>query len=148
MTSEYLLTLFKRDLTKLKTEIELYQDESQLWLTSEGISNCAGNLCLHIIGNLNHFIGFALGHTGYTRKRDLEFGLKDVPRDEMLKQIDDTIIILEHTLKGMTSQDLEQEYTHNPFKHEVTTAYFLMHLSTHLVYHLGQINYHRRLLAM
>jgi hypothetical protein len=148
MNSEYLLTLFKRDLTKLKTEIELYQDESQLWLTSEGISNCAGNLCIHIIGNLNHFIGFALGHTGYTRKRDLEFGLKDVPRDEILKQIDDTIIMLERTLKGMTSQDLEQEYTHNPFKHKVTTAYFLMHLSTHLVYHLGQINYHRRLLAM
>ena len=146
MLTETLIRLFTRDLNKLKEEVIAYKNETNLWLVPDGISNSAGNLCLHIVGNLNHFIGATLGNSGYVRQRDLEFSLKHVPRFEMLQQIDDTITIIEDTLQKLTESDLQEEYRRSPFEDFMTTEYFLVHLTTHLVYHLGQINYHRRLL--
>jgi hypothetical protein len=73
-------TLFERDLAKLSLEIETYQHEPALWRTAPGISNSAGNLCLHLLGNLNTYIGAGLAHTGYVRNRDWEFAAPYVPR--------------------------------------------------------------------
>jgi len=146
MLIKTLIKLFNRDLNKLKEEIKAYKVESNLWIIDKEVANCSGNLCLHLIGNLNHFIGAELGDTGYVRKRDLEFSLKDVSRDELLRQVDETMTIVESTLNKLTPEDLEKEYRRRVFEDYMTTGYFLVHLSTHLVYHLGQINYHRRLL--
>lgn len=148
MLTVMLAKLFKRDLEKLKQEITAYKTEKQIWILSNEISNSAGNLCLHVVGNLNHFIGAVLGKTDYVRQRDLEFSLKNVPVSEMKRQIDDTIIIIEDTLSKLTEEDLQQEYSQNPFKECMSTELFLTHLLTHLSYHLGQINYHRRLLGL
>ncbi|WP_299365944.1 DinB family protein [Winogradskyella sp.] len=146
MLTETLIRVFKRDLNKLKEEVNAYKDEVNLWLVPEGILNSAGNLCLHLVGNLNHFIGATLGNSGYVRQRDLEFSIKNVPKSEMLQQIDDTITVIEDTLGKLNASDLQEEYRRNPFEDFMTTEYFLVHLTTHLSYHLGQINYHRRLL--
>jgi uncharacterized damage-inducible protein DinB len=105
-----------------------------------------GNLCLHLIGNLNTYIGKELGGTGYIRNRDLEFSQKDIPRDELLKKIDETILVVEKTLDIITNQQLEEEYPAIVFAEKMSTGFFLIHLLAHLTYHLGQINYHRRLL--
>jgi len=146
MLLEVLKKLFKRDLNKLKTKIKLYSNEANLWLTDKSITNSAGNLCLHLVGNLNAYIGAELGQSGYIRQRDLEFSLKDVPRTELLNQIDETIDMVEKVLSKLTTNDLEKEYPLIVFKKPMTTEYFLVHLTTHFSYHLGQINYHRRLL--
>ena len=146
MLLETLIKLFKRDLNKLKGEIGLYKDETNLWLVHKDITNSAGNLCLHLVGNLNAFIGTELGHTGYIRQRNLEFSLKDIPRAELLKKVDDTIIMVENVLKKLATKDLAKNFPIDVFKKKMTTEFFLVHLSTHLTYHLGQINYHRRLL--
>ena len=146
MLLETLIKLFKRDLNKLKGEIGLYKDETNLWLVHKDITNSAGNLCLHLVGNLNAFIGAELGHTGYIRQRNLEFSLKDIPRAELLKKVDDTINMVENVLKQLTTKDLAKNFPIDVFKEKMTTEFFLVHLSTHLAYHLGQINYHRRLL--
>ncbi len=146
MLTNSLIKLFKRDLMTLKAEVNHYDSEANLWKTAEGIANSSGNLCLHIIGNLNHFIGATLGNTDYQRQRDLEFSQKNVPRTELLKQVDDTIVIVEQTLSNLTEADLQKEYKRNVFEYTMTTEYFLIHLVMHLTYHLGQINYHRRLL--
>lgn len=146
MLTETLIKLFKRDLKALKQEVDLYKDEKNLWVVTKDISNCAGNLCLHLVGNLNHFIGATLGNTGYIRQRELEFSLKDIPKPELIKQVEDTIVIVENTLNSLTAEDLQKEYKRRAFEDYMTTEYFLVHLSMHLAYHLGQINYHRRLL--
>jgi uncharacterized damage-inducible protein DinB len=148
MLTETLIKLFKRDLNKLKQEIDAYSKEQNLWISNDAISNSAGNLCLHLVGNLNHFIGAILGNTGYVRQRDLEFSLKDVPKAELIKQVDETIAVVESVLKQLTETDLQKEYKRRVFEDDMTTEYFLVHLSTHLAYHLGQINYHRRLLDL
>lgn len=146
MQIETLKTLFNRDLHKLKQEIELYQNENNLWKIEKGISNSAGNLCLHLIGNLNNFIGSELGKTNYSRNRPLEFSLKHIPKTELIVKIEETILVLNKTLAIVTPEILQQEYPILVFESKTTTEFFLVHLSTHLAYHLGQINYHRRLL--
>jgi len=76
MRIKVLKSIFVRDLKKLKSEIESYKNEKNIWTKDRNITNSAGNLCLHIIGNLNWFIGGQLGDTGYIRRRDLEFSKK------------------------------------------------------------------------
>jgi len=145
MLIETLKSLFNRDLNKLKIEIGSYQTENQLWAIDKNISNSAGNLCLHLIGNINTYIGAELGKTGYIRDRPLEFSLKDIPKSELISKIDATILVVNNALDSLTEADLEAIYPQIVFEKEMTTGYFLVHLSTHLAYHLGQINYHRRL---
>ena len=146
MTTQTLIKLFRRDLTKLNAEIELYNEEQDLWLLKNEINNAAGNLSLHVVGNLNHFIGAVLGKTGYIRQRDLEFSLKDIPKAALLKDIETTIVMVETVLSGLNEEDLKKDYPLMVFNETMTTEYFLTHLTTHLAYHLGQINYHRRLI--
>ena len=147
MLRKVLAELYERDLDKLRTEIASYENESGLWKTDEGISNSAGNLCLHLTGNLKHFFGAVLGETGYVRDRDAEFVDKDVPRSEMLADIDATKNVVLSTLASVTEEDLNKPYPLEVFGRPMTVGYFLTHLATHFNYHLGQINYHRRLLS-
>ena len=146
MLTTILSTIFGHDLRRLAQEIAAYQREEAIWLTAPGISNSGGNLCLHLLGNLNTYIGAGLGHTGYLRHRELEFSQKDIPRQELLQGIEETLATVEVTLARLADEQLAQDYPLVVFEDKMTTAYFLTHLATHLTYHLGQINYHRRLL--
>ena len=143
---EILSKLFERDLERLKSEINIYKHKKKIWEISSEIKNSAGNLCLHICGNLQHFIGATLSNSGYIRNREAEFNSKNIPVEEMQKDIDETIVIIKKTLNELDEKRLEEIYPINVFEKEMTTGFFLAHLTTHLNYHLGQINYHRRLL--
>lgn len=147
MLSNTLIQLYERDLEKLKNEIGLYPNESDLWKTSGEITNSAGNLTLHLIGNLKHFFGAVLGDTGFVRERDKEFSDGGVSRAEMLAEIDAAKAHVVETLRKLNAEDLAKNYPIEVFGHPMTTEYFVVHLATHLNYHLGQINYHRRLLG-
>jgi len=146
MLIQTLRPLFARDIAKLKNEIELYKDEQNIWVIGGAIANSAGNLCLHLVGNLNTYIGGELGKTGYVRHRDLEFSLKNIPRAELLAKIDETAMVVDIALASVTDEQLTQEYPMQVLVGKVITGYFLIHLAMHLSYHLGQVNYHRRLL--
>lgn len=146
MLTETLKTLFSRDLNKLKSEIASYKNEANLWIIDKNIANSAGNLCLHLIGNLNTYIGATLGGSNYIRNRELEFSLKDIPKQELINMIEATLILVSETLDKITDEQLNSEYPMLVFQEKTSTEFFLVHLTTHLAYHLGQINYHRRLL--
>ncbi len=146
MLTTILTALFKRDLLKLKTEIESYKDEANLWKIEKNIANPAGNLCLHLIGNLNTYIGVTLGQSGYVRNRDAEFSLRNIPRKELIQKIEDTINMIDQVMTTLTTDQLEKEYPMVVLREPTSTGFFLVHLATHLSYHLGQVNYHRRLI--
>ncbi|MEP7164798.1 MAG: DinB family protein [Ferruginibacter sp.] len=141
-----LIQIYERDILKFKDEISKYKDERTLWITAAGIRNSAGNLCLHLVGNLNHFIGAVLGKNGYQRERDKEFSLKDIPADELMNMIDRTRQVVVDTLSAISEKDLALDFPQKIFDQVHKTDFVLMHLLAHLNYHLGQINYHRRLL--
>lgn len=147
MLKETLIEIYERDLNKLKEEIGLYGNETDIWRVDGAILNSAGNLCLHLTGNLQHFFGAVLGGAGYVRDRDAEFATKGVARDKMLAEIDTTLAVIKTTLENLTDEDLARTYPIEVFGKPMTTAFFLTHLATHLNWHLGQIDYHRRLLS-
>ena len=146
MLIQTLKLIFTRDLKKLKKEIELYQNENLIWHTEKNIANSGGNLCLHLLGNLNTYIGNEIGKTGYIRQRDLEFSQKNIPRTELLLQIEATIQAVNFSLDQLSNEQLNDEYPLLVWEEKTSIEYLLVHLTTHLTYHLGQINYHRRLL--
>ena len=139
-------SIFIRDLSKLKGEIESYPNENSIWEIRSDINNSAGNLTLHLIGNLNTYIGAELNKTGYIRNRELEFTLKNIPRVQLIQSIEATISVIENVLDQLSVKDLKKEYPTLIWEKKTSTEYVLIHLTTHLAYHLGKINYHRRLL--
>ncbi|MEH6304900.1 DUF1572 family protein [Olivibacter sp. CPCC 100613] len=146
MIIDSLKALFERDLQRLYEEISLYKDEKKLWHVEQNIANSAGNLCLHLIGNLNTYIGAEIGGSGYIRNREAEFSDKNIPRQSLLEEIAKTRTQVSNALGTLKESELHEEYPRLVFEKSMSTLYFLMHLTTHLNYHLGQINYHRRLL--
>ncbi len=146
MLKESLTAIFTRDLNLVKDEIGKYENEADMWKTRGDVTNSAGNLCLHLIGNINHFFGTLIAKNGFVRDRDAEFATKNVPAEQMCLHIDAAIEVLGGAIDGLTAEDMQAVF---PIQHrgrDVTTLQMLLHLSTHLNYHLGQINYHRRLI--
>lgn len=141
-----LTTLYIKGLNQLKTELQAYSTETNIWVVKEGISNSSGILVKHLLGNLNHYIGAVIGNSEYVRNREREFEHQPVPREELMGQIDVLIETLQKVLSGFNEKLLPQEYPLQVFGHPMTYQYFLMHLLGHLNYHLGQVNYHRRII--
>lgn len=144
---ETLIRLLERDLDKLVVELKAYRDERSIWMVRGEINNTAGNLCLHLCGNLQHYIGVGLAKTEYKRDREREFSDKNIPRTELLKLVDVTKETVLKALRNFDASLLETEYPLPVFDYQMTHTYFLVHLAGHLNYHLGQINYHRRLIG-
>jgi uncharacterized damage-inducible protein DinB len=147
MLKDALLKIFERDLDKLKAEINLYKTEEDLWIVKGEISNSAGNLCLHLLGNMNHFIGALLGETGFVRDRDLEFSAKSATREFLTDEITKTIEVVKESLSRLSTEDFEKNFPVEKHGEIVKMDFMLLHLLTHFNYHLGQINYHRRLVS-
>ena len=147
MLKELLLEIYERDLNNLKKEINLYADETKLWVLKDGVTNSAGNLTLHLIGNLNHFFGATLDNNGFVRDRDSEFSLKNVARADLNARIEEALTVVKQTLNNLSDADFAKDYPLTFQEKTVKTDFFLVHLATHLNYHLGQINYHRRLIS-
>jgi hypothetical protein len=145
MTQE-LLALYRRDLEKLIAELEAYPNETDLWRVAGEIKNPAGNIVLHLIGNLNLFIGVKLAGSQFVRDREAEFMVKDVPRAELLQKLRQTIAMLEQILPALEAATLEAKYPLEVLGYPMSTQYFLIHLYGHLNWHLGQVNYHRRMI--
>lgn len=143
---DVLIQLFERDLKKLISELEAYKDEENIWKVSENISNSTGTLVLHLVGNLKHFIGAVMGNTGYIRNREAEFSLRNIPRAHLIEQVLETIQVINETMSGFGENNFSSNYPLEVFGKPMTYEYFMMHLQGHLNYHLGQVNYHRRLL--
>lgn len=147
MLKESLIKTLERDINKLKDEINLYEAENKLWLIKSEIKNSAGNLCLHLLGNLNYFIGEVLGKTGYVRNRDYEFAAKNIPKKDLIKQIEETSEIVKDILAKLSEEDFKKDFPVKFNDNTLKTESMLLNIVTHFNYHLGQINYHRRLIS-
>ena len=144
---EWITNVITRELKALRREIETYPSDADLWEVRPGITNPGGNLALHLAGNIQYFLGNVLGKSGYVRNRDAEFADKDVPRAELLREIDNAIAAVQAGMSKITESDLAKPYPEAVGGVSSTTGAFLAHFATHLAYHLGQVDYHRRILT-
>jgi hypothetical protein len=144
---EWISLLLTRELSAFSRELELFQDEALIWATSPGISNSAGTLTLHVCGNLQHYVGAVLGNTGYARDRDREFSARDIPRRLLQANLAETIEVVRTVLADLPDPKLRAEYPDVLGGPRLPTGLFLLHLTTHLAFHLGQAGYLRRILT-
>lgn len=142
-----LFILLRRDLGCFIREVESFPDDATLWRTVPGISNSAGNLALHVVGNLRHFVGAVLGGTGYARQREQEFAQREGTRADVIALLKAATSDVEMGLKALTEEALAQPFPQAVMGHQPPTERFLMHVSTHLAFHLGQAGYLRRALT-
>jgi uncharacterized damage-inducible protein DinB len=142
-----LAALFRRDISRLMQQIEAFPDDEALWQTLPGVSNSAGNLALHLEGNLREYIGRQLGHVPYSRKRPLEFSSKGIRKEEISIRLAELRRVIPPIIEGLSSQQMEMEYPEVVLDTAMSTQQFLMHLYGHLNWHLGQIYYLRCALA-
>lgn len=147
MLSKTLAELFEKDMPRVKAEIEAYSSEEAIWEVGEGTKNSGGNLALHLAGNLSHFFGAVIGGSDYKRDREFEFGGR-VSREELMTRLDAAYESVMNTLDGMTDEELSKDYPIEVLGRPMTTGFFFIHLLSHMTYHLGQINYHRRMIDL
>jgi len=146
MLNSLLANFYESGIRKLIEEVNQFQKEENLWKTSGSVKNSSGNLVLHIIGGLNHFVGATLAQTGYVRNRDQEFIQKGVDRMDLVGRLEALIPMVTRTLSALTQEQMDSEFPIFFDKPKTSTSYVLVMLLAHLNYHLGQVNYLRRLL--
>ncbi|HEY1434784.1 MAG TPA: DinB family protein [Thermoanaerobaculia bacterium] len=142
-----LAILLVRELETFERELDLFPDDESIWRTVPGLSNAAGNLALHVAGNIQHFVGAVLGGTGYVRNRELEFGCRAGPRRDVKAEIRAAIDAVEKTLPDFPEGRFALEYPEPVNGLRIPTDRFLMHLCAHAGYHLGQAGYARRIVT-
>lgn len=147
MNTDDLRVLMVRDLRALAREVAAYPDDASVWGEVPGLANAGGTLVLHLAGNVQHFIGAVLGGSGYVRDRDAEFGRRGVSRAELVSQVEAAIVQVERVVPALTPERLGAAYPIEVGGHRMVTSRWLLHLVSHLAYHLGQVDYHRRMVA-
>jgi uncharacterized damage-inducible protein DinB len=140
-------TVLLRELAALRRSIEAYPDDGSLWSLPRGLPNSGGTLALHLAGNLRHYTGRVLGGSDYRRDREAEFSRRDVPRTELLAELDATRLAIEQAFAGLSETRLSEPYPEKIAGQTFTMEVFLVHLAAHLAYHLGQLDYHRRIVT-
>jgi len=140
-------TMVLRELAAVRRSVEAYPNDESVWILPAGLPNAGGTLVLHLAGNLQHYFGALLGGSGYKRDRPAEFSRRDVPRAELLAELDAARVAIERTIPQLTAEVLAAPYPERIGGHLLTTDVFLVHLATHLAYHLGQLDYHRRVVT-
>jgi uncharacterized damage-inducible protein DinB len=147
MQSADLKTIMARELRALAREVQAYPDDASVWRTFPGIANSAGTLVLHLAGNIQYYIGTRLGGDRYVRDRQAEFARRDVPRGELVAEIERAIAALERALPKVSEEAMAADFPEPVGGKTLRTGEFLLHLATHLSWHLGQLDYHRRMVT-
>lgn len=136
-----------RELAAVRRSVEAYPNEAALWKEVTGIVNSGGSLALHLSGNLQHYLGAVLGGSGYVRDRAAEFASREVPRAELVARLDAAARAIELGMESVSDDQLAAPYPEEVAGRRVATGDFLVHIAAHLAYHLGQLDYHRRIVA-
>jgi hypothetical protein len=136
-----------RDLDGFAAVLDDYPDDTSVWVVPQGMRNSAGTLAHHVAGNLRHFVGAHLGGTGYVRDREQEFAARDLSRDALRAQLITARGEVDAALRGLDPARLDQRHPAPFGTVHLPISLALVHLATHLAYHLGQADIHRRVVT-
>jgi uncharacterized damage-inducible protein DinB len=137
--------LFARDIERLIQELRAFPDTAAIWQTAPGVSNSAGTLALHLEGNLREYIGRQLGEIPYSRQRPLEFSTRDVAQAELIARLEAVKASIPRVIRELSDSQLAANFPEPVLGKPMKTRQFLAHLLAHLSYHLGQVDYLRRI---
>lgn len=147
MITTILIDLYCKELDKLKDEINAYENDELVWKLTDQVQVTGGNICLYLAGNLQHYIGNMIGDSGYIRNKEAELKAKNVSRERLMEEIENTRQIVVDTLEQVSKAELLKVFPTKDFEESVTTEFYLVHLLNNFCFHLGQINFHRKLVC-
>lgn len=147
MITTVLIDLYSREIERLKTEITAFEADELLWKQPDAQIPAAGNTCLFIAGTLQHFIGNMIGDSGYIRNKEAEMKARNLSRERLIEEVDNTKRVVVDTLEQVTKADLQKVFPTKEFEEDVTTEYYLIHLLKNLSFHIGQIAILRSLVS-
>lgn len=139
--------LLDRDLRRAAQQLAAFPDGDLLWQTVPGVSNSAGNLALHLEGNLREYIGRQLGGIPYTRQRPAEFSTRGIGRDELIARLGAVRETVVAVVAALDDARLDAVFPENVLGQPLPVRQFLLHLLAHFNYHLGQMDLLRRVLT-
>ena len=114
--------------------------EKEIWWRPNTASNAAGNIVLHLCGNLRQWIISGLGGAPDMRARDTEFSERGpIPRRMLIKQLKTTVREACETIDRLSAETLLQDFSIQGF--HVSGLVAILHVYEHFAYHAGQIAY-------
>jgi uncharacterized damage-inducible protein DinB len=124
---------------RIETALGMLSDE-QIWLRSGENSNAAGNLCLHLAGNVRQWIIHGVGGKPDIRVRAREFQARGgVSRAELLERLRSTVEEACGVIEACEPAGLLR--TVRPQNYDVTVLEAIYHVVEHFAQHTGQILY-------
>jgi len=127
-------------LDKIRLSVERLDDAELWWRPAPG-TNSAGNLLLHLAGNLSLWILDGLGGRPYQRDRAGEFAARGGPEaaggGELLGRLAEVVRACRQVLDELGQADLATEVDIQGYRVDRRGALF--HAVEHMGYHTGQI---------
>jgi uncharacterized damage-inducible protein DinB len=119
--------------------------EAETWRRPNPASNSAGNLLLHLRGNLAQWVLSGVGGAEDRRARDAEFAAREGSgKEELLAELTRTIDAALDLLAGAGEEELLR--VRGVQGHRVSGIGIFIHVTEHLSYHTGQIAFWTKLL--
>ena len=117
--------------------------EEQFWTKPYPYGNSFGHLTLHIIGNLNYYIGAEIVNTGYVRDREREFTEDSPPsKEEVLRRLAEAVDLVEATLETQTAETWSNAYRAAGAADFVKDRFSIfLSCAAHFHHHIGQMVY-------
>ena len=132
-------TIAKQNLPRIVKCLEQLSEE-EIWWRPNSVSNSAGNLVLHLCGNVRQWIISGLGGAKDMRKRDLEFSEQGpIPRKALVTQLRQTVREASRILSRLSDESLTRNYRIQGYR--VTGLDAVFRVAEHFRYHTGQIIY-------
>ena len=123
--------------TQLRLAVEALR-EDDLWWRANDQSNSAGNLLLHLNGNVRQWILGGVGRQANDRHRAAEFAATSgPPKVALLADLDRTFDEVDRVLAGLSDADLLEQRTIQG--RDITVLGAVFHVVEHFSGHLGQI---------
>jgi len=114
--------------------------EAEAWWRPNEKSNSAGNLILHLCGNITQWMIHGVGGAADARNRPAEFaGRESCSKAELLRKLEATLIEVDAVLASLPIDKLAEPRVIQGF--EVTVLGAIFHVVEHFSYHTGQIIY-------
>lgn len=139
LIAEFRRRLFDEGVIRIKKSLRLMREE-QIWHRPNDNSNSAGNLVLHLCGNVRQWIVSGLGKADDVRTRQAEFDERGpVPTEKMLADLDAVMADVEKVLDDLRPEDLVADHWVQGYTESGLSI--LVHVVEHFSYHVGQITY-------
>jgi uncharacterized damage-inducible protein DinB len=114
--------------------------EKEIWWRPNDASNAAGNIVLHLCGNLRQWIISGLGGARDARQRDTEFSERGpIPRRTLIRQLKTTVEETCQIIDRISAEKLSQDFPIQGYR--VSGLVAITHVYEHFAYHAGQIAY-------